>query len=961
MRVRQNIDDLRGSITRKVKASPSKQDDIGTPQDIDVDVQERPQDIADNVSADAADDVGGDIYQDTPSYDIPVFAQADDEQRGFDVAHDTAPDGSLDRHASSIGEAILEIVPDSSPADADADVEQSGDVSEEDRHAGIVEDGTEEAAEEEVSGGCADEIASEVVDAPEPSSIDSPSITISGFSQAPVIIIPTDHDEEPAEGEDAAVGSAEGLLTQQEPTVAESPSPMRHEEMYGQPKPIAQSILVPGPGFVAEPESVPVSEEETAPEGKSELEPEPESEAETASETAPEVAPETEGTEVADTAAAPAADIPALASKPSQLTQTTPEVSKEDRSTVATAAAKERRPTVARSTMLMTIGTLLSRITGLGRTWIMAYALGAGMLASAYQVANNLPNIIYETIAGGMIAAAFLPVFMLVAEREGKESENRYASNIINIVAIVLGAISVLGMAFAEPLVATQTFTVDGSENEVVRQSVWLFRIFSIQILFYGLSGVVQGMLNANRTFFITAIAPAINNVIVIAAFIAYACLVSTSADLALWILAIGTTAGVVVQFAVQIPAIRKQGFKWKPVLDFRDPHLRETLSIALPTIVFVIASIVSQSARNAFSLSTSDAGPAMIQYAWLWFQLPYGVIAVSLARTMFTEMSDAAARGDMAEFRIHVRRGLTQTLCLMIPCAFLLFSLSNQLVGVFQSGAFTSKDRDIVSWLLCVWAVGLPFYSIWCYLYNAFASLRRFLPFALMNVALTAVQVLMYWAFTSTPFGIYGIPLADVIYYGAYAIGSIVLIKSVMARMEAGRSVAAREKTATVGDTGTSIAGGTEGSAAIKRHRKRAGRIITIDDLLDMAKVAFASAIASCAIFCIAEVTPVPDGMGIALVESTIGGVLGLVIIGALVVVLKVGALQGVVTRVSAKLNRSKAQHARQDSDHVDVADDAGNDVGKSVGDDVGNGADSNDHETTDGDMLIVEEGVEG
>lgn len=545
---------------------------------------------------------------------------------------------------------------------------------------------------------------------------------------------------------------------------------------------------------------------------------------------------------------------------------------------------QEAGRSVARNTALMTIGTLLSRLTGLGRTWIMAYALGAGMLASAYQVANNLPNIIYETIAGGMIAAAFLPVLMLVAESGGKQAENRYASNILNIVAVALGAISLAGIVFAEQLVATQTFTVMGTGNEVVEQSVWLFRIFSVQVLFYGLSGIVQGMLNANRTFFITAFAPALNNITVIASFVAYSMLASTSTDVALWVLAAGTTAGVIVQFAVQLPAVKKQGFKWQPILDFRDPTLAETVKIAVPTVVFVFASIVGQSARNAFSLGASDSGPAMIQYAWLWFQLPYGVIAVSLARTMFTEMSDAAAKGDMRLFREFARKGLVQTLCLMIPCAFLLYALSDPLVGIFQSGAFTSEDRAVTASLLRIWAIGLPVYSIWCYLYNAFASLRRFLPFAVLNVCLTAAQVALYWVATSSPLGLLGIPVADVIYYAAYAVGAIVLVKKVI------DSYATKEQLA----TWTNAEGNGVPLSLFRRS-----------DGVDVTKVALAGLVSACVLLGASCAAPTPDGLAVSLVEVVVGGAAGLFMIVGLSLVMKVGALAGAYEKLRSKMRR--------------------------------------------------------
>lgn len=431
---------------------------------------------------------------------------------------------------------------------------------------------------------------------------------------------------------------------------------------------------------------------------------------------------------------------------------------------------------LAKSTFAMTVGTMLSRLTGLLRTWAMAYALGTTFVASSYQISNNLPNTIYEFIAGGMIAAAFLPVLMYVKNNYGKKAANIYSSNILNIAGVVLLLVSVLCMFFAEPIVLTQTFTV-GSDSEVFVTAVWLFRIFAIQILLYGLSGIVQGMLNAKRSFFRSAVVPMFNNIVVIVSLIAYSVLFSNDQTIALGVLAVGTTLGVFIQFVCQLPALVKMGFKWKPVFNLKDPMLKETMLIAVPTILYVMTQIVMVSCRNAFALQASDSGPAMLAYAWLWFQLPYGVIAVSIARTMFTEMSDTASKDDMESFRYFVAEGLRKTFMLIIPCAVCLIALAVPLISLFQVGAFDSTKVNEIASLLAIWAVGLPFYSMVMYLYNAFAALRRFKSFALMNIVFVAIQCGLYAVLT--PFiGIKSIPVADVIYYMLYGFASLVLLR---------------------------------------------------------------------------------------------------------------------------------------------------------------------------------------
>lgn len=432
---------------------------------------------------------------------------------------------------------------------------------------------------------------------------------------------------------------------------------------------------------------------------------------------------------------------------------------------------------VVRSTASMTVATLVSRVTGLLRTWAMAFALGNTVLTAAYQVANNLPNVIYELVAGGLLAAAFLPVLLLELERHGRAGFNRFGSNILNICIAVLGALSLVAALLAEPLVFTQTFTIDQS-GEVATLSVGLFRIFALQLLFYGLGGVITGILNSQRSYFLTSIAPALNNICVIAGFFAYIPLSATDPDLALAVLAWATTIGVGVQFVIQIPALRKVGFSWKPVLDFRDPALVETLKIAIPTLIFILGNLVAFSCRNAFSLLGSEVGPATLNYAWMWFQLPYGVVAVSLSRAMFTEMSTVSAKEDWESLRRYVNKGIRGTLFLIIPLAGMLFVLSTPIIQLFRAGAFTADAVGMVSNVLKLWVISLPMYSVYMYLYNTFASIRRFLGFAIMNCVLVGVQVGLY-AVLCQPgvLAVAGVPVGDGIYFSVSAIAGLVLL----------------------------------------------------------------------------------------------------------------------------------------------------------------------------------------
>ena len=433
---------------------------------------------------------------------------------------------------------------------------------------------------------------------------------------------------------------------------------------------------------------------------------------------------------------------------------------------------------ILKNTTIMTIATLLSRASGLLRTWAMAFALGNTLFTSAYQVANNMPNLIYDLVAGGILGTAFLPIYLLQREKLGREGGDRFASNMLNISLVLLGTLAILATIFAPQVISTQTFTVS-SQNAVFETAVIFFRIFAIQIVFYGLGGVITGVLNANRIYGIPALAPLFNNVVVIVSMFAYIPLSSIDPFVALIVLGIGTTLGVVVQFGIQIPTLIKSGFTYSPRINLKDPALKEALRIALPTLIYIVGTLISFSCRNAFSLQTGDDGPSTLLYAWTWYQLPYGVVAVSISTAFLTEMSSAVAQENFAKLREHVFRGLRSTLFLIIPLTGIMIVLSSPIIQIFRAGAFSQDDVAYVSSILAFWLLSLPFYAGQMYLYRVFAALRQFMTFALVSCGFCLIQIALYAVLGKVDtMGLLGIPFADLIYYALMFVTMAIILR---------------------------------------------------------------------------------------------------------------------------------------------------------------------------------------
>jgi len=440
---------------------------------------------------------------------------------------------------------------------------------------------------------------------------------------------------------------------------------------------------------------------------------------------------------------------------------------------------------VVKSTVTMSMATLLSRITGFARTWACAFALGNTILTSAYQVANNMPNMLYELVAGGILTTAFLPIYISQLKNRGEKEAGAFASNLMSIGAIVLGIVGVLATVFAPQVVFTQTFM---STNQAdIDLAIWFFRFFAIQVVFYGVGAIISGILNAHKNFLWPALGPVFNNIVVIATMFAYVPLASFSPELAKVVLAVGTTLGVVAMMAVQIPALIRLKVPLRPRIDFHDPALRETIKLALPATVFVIVNIIVVSVRNAFALGVTPNGPSTLSYAWLWYQFPYGVLAVALSTAMLTEMSASAAIKDWPVFRRNVRGGLSATIFLIFPLAALMFCLAEPLTALYHAGEFNADDVASVMQILQYWCLSLPFYAWYMYVYRAFSALKDLGKATWADAMGRIVQAVLYAVLTMGAFGweglgLIGIPIADFVFYFGWSI-----ILSLMLRRKVG------------------------------------------------------------------------------------------------------------------------------------------------------------------------------
>jgi len=428
-------------------------------------------------------------------------------------------------------------------------------------------------------------------------------------------------------------------------------------------------------------------------------------------------------------------------------------------------------PSVARSTATMSTATALSRIVGFVRMWATAFALGATGLMSAYSVANNIPNMVFELVAGGIIASLFIPMFLEMLSNEREEDAWRFASHAFNLALVALGALALIGTFFPQPFIWTQTFRQNTQNAEAIRAAgSFFFRFFAIQIAVYGAGAIISALLNARRQYLWPALGPVFNNLVVIATMFAFV-LLRGNLRVANIVLAAGTTLGVLVMFGVQVPSLLKSGIRYTPGVNLRDPAIRRMLTLAVPMIVYVLTNMVAVSVRNASAFAVAPKGPSILLFAWTFYQLPYGILAVALATAVFTELSDTAGRGDWTSFKTTYRRGLRTTGALILPTSALVVALARPLVSLYRVGQFRQSDVPVVAHALQWWASGLVFFACTMFVLRTFYSLKDTKTPMYVNLVLTVVQVSLYLLLSTgiggwNGLGINGIPIADIVFF---------------------------------------------------------------------------------------------------------------------------------------------------------------------------------------------------
>ncbi|VXA91821.1 murein biosynthesis integral membrane protein MurJ [Nocardioides sp. AX2bis] len=470
-------------------------------------------------------------------------------------------------------------------------------------------------------------------------------------------------------------------------------------------------------------------------------------------------------------------------------TPTAEQAESASRVAAAEAAAADQKSLLG-SSAVMAAGTVVSRMSGFVRTALLAAALGAGLHADLFTIANTVPNMLYILLAGGVFNAVLVP--QLVRSMKGDpDGGEAYTNRIITLAGIFLLLVTI-GLVVAAPLVMDVLLGSEFGEPELAAQrssAIDFARYCLPQVFFYGMFVLVGQILNARGRFGPMMWAPIANNVLAVAVLAAYLLLngPATTAEQSgpfspgqELLLGVGSTLGIVAQLVILVPYLRSAGFRYRPRFDFRGTGLGHTLRLGTWTVAFVIVNqlaytVVVRLASGGTAQSPEGTGITVYSSAMLIMMVPHSVVTVSLATAILPRLSAHAAEGRLPDLATGLASTLRTALVVILPFGLLLPVLARDISHVVWGHGATADTWPRYAPTLALLGIGLVFFTLHYLMLRGFYAVERTRTVFWIQCAVSGTNIAVAVALVTRTDPAQTSPALVVAYIAAYAVGSLV------------------------------------------------------------------------------------------------------------------------------------------------------------------------------------------
>ncbi len=404
------------------------------------------------------------------------------------------------------------------------------------------------------------------------------------------------------------------------------------------------------------------------------------------------------------------------------------------------------KPSLGRSSSRIALASLASRATGFLRQVLLVGVLGIGLANSSYTIANTLPNIVYETLIGGVLSAVLIPL-LVRAQTEDEDGGDRYTRRLLTLAGSALLLATIVAV-LAAPLL-TSLYIAEGADPRAGPLTTAFAYLLLPQIFFYGIGALLGAILNSRGVFGPFAWAPVLNNVVVLlvlGVFVIVPGEISLDPERLggpkLLVLGIGTTLGIIVQALVLLPAIRRIGFRFRPEFGW-DPRLSQAGGLAVWVVGYVLIGQLSLIVTQRVAGAADAAGPAVYTNAWLLLQVPYGILGVSLLTALMPRMSRAAAEGRTADVVSDLSLGSRLSAVFLLPISALITVFGGPIAAaLFAWSPENEQGAAVIGATLAVSAFGLLPYAIMMLQLRVFYALADSRTPALVQLGTVGIKI---------------------------------------------------------------------------------------------------------------------------------------------------------------------------------------------------------------------------
>ncbi|WP_235537193.1 murein biosynthesis integral membrane protein MurJ [Nocardioides sp. Soil805] len=406
------------------------------------------------------------------------------------------------------------------------------------------------------------------------------------------------------------------------------------------------------------------------------------------------------------------------------------------------------------ATAVMASGTILSRFSGYFRTLLIIAALGQALHADIFTIANTIPNAVYILVAGGVFNAVLVPQLVRTMKNDPDGGE-AYAARIITLSAIFLAVVTVVLVLAAPWLV--KVYLSDGyyrpDRTAQLDSAIAFTRLCLPQVFFYGMFVLVGQVLNARQKFGPMMWAPIANNLIAITVLSLYLVVwgkptaaeqVGGYSNAQELVLGLGSTLGIVVQFLILLPYLRRAGFRYRPRFDFRGTGLGHTARLGVWTVLFVVvnqlAYLVVTRLASSGTVNGGGTGNTVYASSFLIMMVPHAIITVSLTTAILPRLSGYATDARLADMGSTLGSTLRTALVVVLPFAALVPILAGDMAGVlFDAGA---GDPAAFAPTLAVFGPALVFFTVHYMMLRGFYALEQTRLVFFIQCAISATNI---------------------------------------------------------------------------------------------------------------------------------------------------------------------------------------------------------------------------